>query len=362
MKTLFSGLTRFHPMNLLSSTAFCLFAALCPALARAQINRSERPARAVESETKKNSDTPAKSNQPPQSSFPSARTSRTTDRAEQSASERPHRRETTVTVPATVSASTRGRYEKTRESDDSLNPIGNDSRPYYSPYVLFPDVYGYPRTPVYIPYPYPTPTLPRDSSETQSRLYSLYLYCDDMSGVVYTDPSGVFKEKIKTIYTPTPIFREKVLIGWKNLGVRDYDADRNMSENAYKLGDDEPDAALSLAVRRIAQSWRSGEVEPLAAHLLRKSRLAIILNGTYRYSMEAGDFLALTRTAFSSAVDLQFTPDHLIRKSDKTYVLTGRHLYKDISGSGRTVYFSYVLQLEGDTYRITQLSTAPDRL
>ncbi len=364
LKTLFSGLTQFHSSKLIPTIAWCLFVATCPGIALAQINRSERPARAAESESKKSADSPAKNGQPAQASVPAERTSRTTDRIERSAptSDRSNRRETTETVLSTTSASTRGRYKKTREADDSHNPTGKDSRPYYSPYVLFPDVYGYSPTPVYIPYPYPSPTLPPDSTESQSRFYSPYLYCDDLSGVEYADSRAVFRERIRTILTPVPIFREKVLTGWKNLGVKNYDSDRNLSENAYRLGDDDPGAALSLAVRDITESWRTGDVEPLSKHLLRKTRLAIILNGNYQYSMDAGDFLSLTRTALSSASDLQFISDHLIRKSDKTFVLTGRHLFKDKSGEDRTVYFSYVLQLSGDIYLISQLSTAPDRL
>ena len=364
LKTLFPGLTQFHPSKLIPTSAYCLFVAICPGIALAQINRSERPAKAAESETKKSADSPTKNNQPSQASVPAERTSRTTERAERSApeSERSNRRETTETVSATTTASTRGRYKKTREADDSRNPTGNDSRPYYLPYVLFPDVYGHSPTPIYVPYPYPSPTLPPDSTESQSRFYSLYLYCDDLSGVEYADSRAVFREKIRTIHTPVPIFRDKILTGWKNLGVKNYDADRNLSENAYKLGEDEPGAALSLAVRRITESWRTGDIEPLSKHLLRRTRLAIILNGNYQYSMDAGDFLSLTRTALSSASDLQFIPDHLVRKSDRTFVLTGRHLFKDKSGEDRTVYFSYVLQLSGDIYLISQLSTAPDRL
>lgn len=364
LETLFPGLTRFYSSKLIPTTSCCLFVAIFPCIVLAQINRSERPAKATESETKKSADSPAKSSQPAQASVPAERTSRTTDRVERSApaSDRSNRGETTETVSATTSASTRGRYKKTREADDSLNSIGNNSRPYYSPYVLFPDVYGYSPVPVYIPYPYPSPTSPSDSTENKSRFYSIYLYCDDFNGVEYADSRAVFREKIRSIHTPAPIFRDKILTGWKNLGVKNYDSDRNMTEDVYKLGDDEPGAALSLAVRRIMDSWRTGDVEPLSKLLLHRTRLAIILNGNYQYSMDSGDFLSLTRTALSSATDLQFIPDHLIRKSDKTFVLTGRHLFKDKSGEDRTVYFSYVLQLSGDIYLISQLSTAPDRL
>ena len=336
----------------------------CSQFAGAQINRSERPTRSTETETKpKTNETPAtpaskasgsNDNVP---SYGNPGRSSTNDRNNRT--ERVETNEPRIPIPTTI------RIKKTKESADSENPYGKDARPRYSPYVLFPDVYGC----SYPPYPagdrppvdFPDSRYPEVTSE--SRFYSIYVYCDDMIGVSHAEANSVFREKGKRMLAPIPIFRDKTLTGWKNLGAKDYQQDRNLNNSSFRVSESEiADLALDTTIRNIAESWQARDIEPLAKHLLRKSHIAIALNGVYQYSMEAGDFLRLSKSALDSASALPFIPDHLHRKSDTVYVLTGSRPYKDSGGASRANYFSYTLELSGDVYQITQISTAPDRL
>ena len=347
-----------------------------PDTIQAQINRSDRPNRSSETDTRsKTTDSPkqsspstppsAASNSTASASNSTERHSRTNRDSERSipTSDRNNRTEGSASGTLGVPLPSPDRIRKTKEGSDSSDSSGKDNRFYYSPYFLFPDVYGY--TPYgtnnTIPPIFPVSRYPEET--TDSRFYSIYLYCEDMQGVTYAERDSIFRDKVRRIHTPIPIFRGKELVAWKNLGAADYDKERNLNHSAYRVGEKETfDSSLVSVVSHITESWRSRDIEPLAKHLFRRSRIAIILNGNYQYSMEAGDFLKLTQSALDSALALPFIPDHLHKKSDTVSVLTGRRPCSDRSGAEREIYFSYTLELKGDVYQITQIATAPDHL
>lgn len=266
------------------------------------------------------------------------------------------------------------RYNKTNEAAAAR---GKTSRPrgyYYGPiypFSYFPGSffpgdyipYGYPPYPAY---PYPDPTypypVPRGGSSLAARYDSPYYFCDDLSGAKYVSGGTVIVSKPKRLYTPTPVYRDGNLLEWRNLGADDYFADTNVEGKEY-LGKEAAadDAALEKAIADIRQSWIDGDVAPLAAHVNKDTKIAIVLDGKYVYSLESGDFLGVTQAAFESTPRPGFVVDHLHRRDDGVYALTGRHLFTDNSGKERTVYFTYVLAKERSDYTITQVASAPDR-
>lgn len=272
------------------------------------------------------------------------------------------------------------RYNRTQESAaarrarTSPRVYFDPYYPYY-PYGYFPggyfpggyipggyDPYGYPPDPYY---PYPEPRYPapaRDRSGLAARYDSPYYYCDDMAGGQYVSGSTVLIQKPKRLYTPTPVYKDGHLDHWRDLGADDYMADRNADKQNYRVGEQAgADRALQAAVSDIQASWRKGDVEPLSRHVRKDTPIAVVLRGKYLYSLEAGDFLGVTEAALASTNKPTFLVDHLHRRADGIFALTGRHLFTDNRGNERTIFFTYVLQeVEGD-YTIIQIAAADDR-
>jgi hypothetical protein len=272
------------------------------------------------------------------------------------------------------------RYNKTQESSAARSSEGRTGKHYYyyspfgyypydySPYGYDPGGYfpgGYYPYPNGYPYPYPNyPSYPnpRDRAIGVARYDSPYYYCDDMSAGQYINGSAVMINKPRKIYTPVPEYKEGELTGWRDLGADDYLAERNAENGDYRIREGKTDdPELETALKDIKQSWLNSDVEPLANHVRRETEIAVILRGKYQYSLEAGDFLEITRSAYGSASKLRFTLDHLHRKADGIVTLTGRHFYTDNLGQERVVYLSYVLVKMKDTYIITQIASAPDK-
>ncbi len=149
---------------------------------------------------------------------------------------------------------------------------------------------------------------------------------------------------------------------WRDLGAKDYLANRNAESTDYRVREQTAvDAALDGAISDIRQSWTKGDIEPLARHVNGATDIAVLINGKYLYSLAPGDFLGVTRDAYGSVAGLRFIADHLHLRADGIYALTGRHLYTDKKGDDRTVYFTYVLTKLKDDYVVTQIATASDR-
>jgi hypothetical protein len=204
--------------------------------------------------------------------------------------------------------------------------------------------------------------VPRGGSPLAARYDSPYYFCDDLTGARYVSGGTVVVSKPKHLYTPTPIYRDGELQAWKDLGAGDYINDSNVEKGEYRGRESAvDDAALDKAIADIRQSWLDGDVEPLAAHVSKDTRIAVVLSGKYLYSLESGDFLGVTRAAYESAPRLRFVLDHLRRRDDGVYALTGRHLFTDNSGMERAVYFTYVLTKGHSDYMITQVASAPDK-
>jgi hypothetical protein len=88
----------------------------------------------------------------------------------------------------------------------------------------------------------------------------------------------------------------------------------------------------------------------------------VFRRGKYDYSMDANDYLDVTRDAMRVIQTVDFKIEHVRRKADGVWSLAGRHVYRDKNGSRRTVFVSFVLERIHGRWTITQVGTAPERL
>jgi hypothetical protein len=133
--------------------------------------------------------------------------------------------------------------------------------------------------------------------------------------------------------------------------------------DARKTGPDAPKASpIDSAVADIKQAWQGRDIQLLAKHIRSDSRIAVYLRGKYQYSLDASDYLDITRDAFAATKTVRFTLDRVQRKQKDVYTVSGRHVYTDKDGEERTVHVSYVLEKMDDEYVITQVGSAPDQV
>ena len=130
--------------------------------------------------------------------------------------------------------------------------------------------------------------------------------------------------------------------------------------NDRGLGQREP--GLLNAIDELHEAFRRGNIDALVALTDPSTEIAIYLKGQYEYSMEANDYLDLTRDALSSMKTLQFDLTLLHKRADGVFVVSGKHVYWGKNGQTRTVYVSYVLESLRDQWTLTQVGTAPDRV
>jgi hypothetical protein len=132
----------------------------------------------------------------------------------------------------------------------------------------------------------------------------------------------------------------------------------------YHIGEGDAQKASPIvsAVTDIKQAWQGRDIQLLAKHIRSEVRIAVYLRGKYQYSLDASDYLDITRDAFSTTKTVQFALDKVQRKQKDVYTVSGRHIYKDKDGDEHTVHVSYVLEKMDDEYIITQVGSAPDQI
>lgn len=177
-------------------------------------------------------------------------------------------------------------------------------------------------------------------------------------------------------YVPYPVYQQDgAYNGYRGDDVDGYYLNRNnaddgsyrIGENAHRTGKDAikeatKDAALDVAVADIREAWKSGKMDTLAKHVRKDARIAVYLRGKYQYSMDAGDYLDMTRDALAATKTTRFELDKVQRKQKDVYTVTGRHTYRDQDDNEHTVFVSYALEKSDDGYVITQVGSAPEKV
>ncbi|MCS6777879.1 MAG: hypothetical protein RMJ43_06790 [Chloroherpetonaceae bacterium] len=185
-------------------------------------------------------------------------------------------------------------------------------------------------------------------------------------------------------YVPIPVYVNGVYSGWRRDDVDDYYLNREIErlrqkEERLRQREQEldrrerelrqreenasrPDRDLRIAVDDICRTWTDKNIQLLAKHVRRDVRIAVYLRGKYQYSLDATDYLDITRDALNVANTVKFTLDRIERKEANIYTVSGKHVYRDREGESRTVLVSYVLEKMDGEYIITQIGTAPERL
>ena len=198
-------------------------------------------------------------------------------------------------------------------------------------------------------------------------------YAQSAPGYILADT--VYVAPPQVIYVPVPVYADGSYRGFQRTDIDDYYLNRAPKQ------DDEPtvggkdgagqnpqanapkqERLIDKAAADIAKAWKSGDIQTLSAYIDPAAKISIYLRGKYQYSLDARDYLDLTRDALTATKTVRFEMDAPVRKERGVYLLTGRHVYQNKDGAERTVYVNYALELKDDKYWITQVGSAPDRV
>ena len=144
---------------------------------------------------------------------------------------------------------------------------------------------------------------------------------------------------------------------------RGYDSDLNdyyLNRSQYDL--DTRDRELRQATDALREAFRYSSIEPLADITDPGVRISIFRRGKYEYTIEANDFLDMTRDAMRATDTISFDLYRFKQRSSGVVVVSGKHVYRNGDGERRTVYVSYVLERLNGRWILTQVGTAPDRI
>ncbi|HLJ56514.1 MAG TPA: nuclear transport factor 2 family protein [Chthonomonadaceae bacterium] len=132
------------------------------------------------------------------------------------------------------------------------------------------------------------------------------------------------------------------------------------SENLLDLNYVEP--GLANAVDELREAFGNGNIDALVTLVDPRSQIAVYLRGNYDYSLDANDYLDLTRDAMRNTHTVEFDITRIHQVARNVYTVSGKHLYEDERGEVRKVYVSYVLENINGEWTLTQVGTAPDKI
>lgn len=102
-------------------------------------------------------------------------------------------------------------------------------------------------------------------------------------------------------------------------------------QNAY------PAASFQAAFGDIARTWTDSDIKPLRKHVRdSETRINVLLNRKYSYSIASGDFVQITRDALSHLQTVSFEFTHIRKAGNGDVTAYGKHVYRagDASAAG----------------------------
>ena len=135
----------------------------------------------------------------------------------------------------------------------------------------------------------------------------------------------------------------------------DYYLDRRNDDTRWRN-----DPEVKRSVYDIEDAWRNEDIALLAPLTDPQTRIAIFSRGQYDYSIDANDYLDMTRDFMRSVQTTGFDAYRVNYRSG-AYQILAKHTYRDRDGRARTAYLTIALERIADRWTITQIDSSPDR-
>lgn len=119
---------------------------------------------------------------------------------------------------------------------------------------------------------------------------------------------------------------------------------------------------LDNALSDIRNAWLGGRFDLIKDHVSTGEKIAVLLDGKYDYSVDADDYIKMTSDAVDQIQTISFTWETTRQRTDGDYTAFGKHIYRDSSGTTKTVYVSYTLSRIGGDYIIVEVGSSASPL
>lgn len=140
-----------------------------------------------------------------------------------------------------------------------------------------------------------------------------------------------------------------------------YDAPIYFGDDGYYLNR-HLSSGLDDTLSDIRKAWIDGRPDLIQDHVSSSDQIAILLDGSYDYSVNADDYMQMTSDAIDQMQTVSFTWQGVRRRSDGDYTAFAKHTYRDDSGDRKTVYVSYTLERSGGDYTIDEVGSSSSSL
>lgn len=121
-------------------------------------------------------------------------------------------------------------------------------------------------------------------------------------------------------------------------------------------------SGVGEALGDIKSAWLDQYPERLLDHVRADSKIDVLLDGNYSYTVGAADYQAMTRDAINTTETVSFQFDSVRRRDDGRIAAYGRHEYYSTEGDRKTVYVSYLLEQIGRRWDIVEVGSGLSRL
>lgn len=171
---------------------------------------------------------------------------------------------------------------------------------------------------------------------------SVYYYYDYFPYVSYDRVVYVNRPRITVVEVPV---------------YRDYD---HRQDSGYYLDNRYTDS-LDRTLSDITCAWMTRDPDLISRHVQIGSRIDVVLDGNYVYSVEGDDYRYMTRDAILAASTISFGFDRIRSRGDDRIAAYGTHIFYARDGSIRTVYISYVLERRYGDWVIVEVGSTDRR-
>ncbi len=120
--------------------------------------------------------------------------------------------------------------------------------------------------------------------------------------------------------------------------------------------------SIDKALSDIRTAWTQSEPDLLLSHVSDSSRIDVLLDGKYSYTLEGSDYRDMTRDAITGTETVGFVFDSVKKRGDDRVIAYARHTIDKIDGDRKIVYVSYELVRKSGEWIISQVGSSSKRI
>jgi hypothetical protein len=139
-----------------------------------------------------------------------------------------------------------------------------------------------------------------------------------------------------------------------------YVREKSYYSSGYYL-DNRGYSSVDYVLADIRDAWELRDPGLLIRYIRNDTKIDVMLDGDYAYTISAGDYIDMTRDAIASTETIDYELDAVYSRGNNKVVVYGKHKFYDLDDNSKTVYVSYELERYGGGWVITQVGSSLKR-